>query len=249
MPKPILGIMACNRPVGNENAHAVMERYTRAVSYLGDVQPLIIPPIADQVDFEAILSVVDGVLLTGSPSNISPHHYGDLDEGDGPFDRERDQVSFSLARLTIAAQKPLFAICRGFQELNVLSGGTLRRDVGFGKHQEAGLHHHAHPDASYDEMFCHAHSVTIHQGGLLSKVYGAGDMRVNSVHFQGVDQLGSGLRIEAVAPDGLIEAFSVMAAKAPALAVQWHPEYTAFDEAQSVIYFDYLKDTLKQAAA
>jgi len=241
---PLLGIMACNRPVGSETAHAVMHRYTTTAMALSDCQALLLPPITNGFDASGVARILDGFLLTGSPSNVGPQHYGDQAEGDGPFDPARDSVAFLITEAMIKAKKPVFGICRGFQELNVYFGGTLRRDVGNGAH--GGLSHHAPDGASFDEMFLHAHNVTIEPGGLFETIHGAGPLRVNSVHYQGVGRLGDGLFCEARADDGLIEAFSAPQYEAPIMAVQWHPEYLGFDKDLSHGFFEALKLALKR---
>jgi putative glutamine amidotransferase len=243
---PLLGIMACNRAVGSETAHAVMHRYTTTSMALSDCQALLLPPITNGFDAAGVARVLDGFLLTGSPSNVGPHHYGDQCEGDGPFDPARDSVAFLITEAMIKAKKPVFGICRGFQELNVFFGGTLRRDVGHGAH--GGLSHHAPDGASFDEMFLFGHNVTIEQGGLLETIHGHGPLKVNSVHYQGIGRLGDDLRCEAVADDGLIEAFSADQNGAPILAVQWHPEYQGFDKDLSEGFFGTLKKALKREA-
>src|SRR3546814_5890918 len=117
---------------------------------------------------------------------------------------------------------PLFGICRGFQEINVALGGTLRRDT-----SASGdlLRHHAPDGVSFGAMFDHHHKVDLIEGGLLASASGAQSLDVNSVNYQGVDQLADGLAVEARAPDGLVEASSARPNGAPLLAVQWHTEW------------------------
>jgi putative glutamine amidotransferase len=244
--KPVIGIMACNRLVGTENAYAVMERYARAATVFGDCLALLIPPQADGFAAATIAARLDGLLLTGSPSNVDPQHYGDDDAGQGPFDAGRDHVSLALSEAMIGRGRPVFGICRGFQELNVLLGGTLRRDVGVGGGNR--LSHHAPDGVELAGMFDHLHDVELTKNGVLAKAYGRDHLRVNSVHYQGVDRLGAGLNIEAVAPDGLVEAFSANIGGAQVLGVQWHPEWQTAQHPQSQTYFHLMGKALRGAA-
>ena len=242
--RPVLGIIACNRMVGTEVAQTVVNRYAIAAMRHADCAALIIPSLPEYMRGGEIVGRLDGVLLTGSPSNVEPARYGDEREGEGPFDPDRDRMMIDLVAAVIAAQRPLFGICRGFQEINVALGGTLRRDTSA---SEALLPHHAPDDASFDAMFDHRHRVDLVNGGLLASAYGAPSLEVNSVHFQGVGQLADGLAVEARAPDGLVEAYSARPNGAPLLAVQWHPEWHTDENDQSQTYFHLLGRALRGA--
>jgi putative glutamine amidotransferase len=223
--RPVLGVIACQRTVGIEPAQAVMERYIRSAMAHADVAALIVPSLPD------LMSAAE--VLTGSPSNVDPAHYQD-DGGDGPFDPGRDAIALSLVERMIDASKPVFGICRGFQEINVAMGGTLRRDTSA---SDELLRHHAPEGASFDAMFDHLHPVHLSEGGMLAQAFGKTDLTVNSVHFQGVGRLAPGLAIEAKAPDGLVEAYSARPNGAPVIAVQWHPEWDAGTNADSAAFF------------
>lgn len=235
MDKPVIGIMACNRMVGVENAHAVMERYVRAAVTYGDCLALLIPPMSDHFSAAAITRRLDGLMLTGSPSNIQPELYGDDANGEGPYDESRDHVSMAMIACMMTKGKPVFGICRGFQEINVVMGGTLRRDVGVG--QGNRLDHHAAEGTDFDALFEHYHEVELTQGGVLRSAFNRDHISVNSVHYQGVDRLGAGLNAEAVASDGLIEAFSANISGAQVLGVQWHPEWQTERHPQGQAFF------------
>lgn len=240
--RPVLGIIACNRTVGVETAQAVMNRYATAAMRYADCAALIIPSLPDFMRADEVVGRLDGVLLTGTPSNVEPARYGDGGEGDGPFDPDRDRMMLDLAEAVIAAQRPLFGICRGFQEINVALGGTLRRDTSA---SEALLRHHAPDGVSFDAMFDHRHKVELVEGGLLAAAYETPSLEVNSVHFQGIGELAGGLAVEARAPDGLVEAYSARPNGAPLLAVQWHPEWATDADAQSQTYFHLLGRALR----
>lgn len=241
--RPVLGVIACNRQVGTEPAQAVMERYIRAAMTYADVAALIIPSLPDLMTAAEVAPRLDGILLTGSPSNVATARYGD-DGGDGPFDEGRDEIALSMVERMIDAQKPVFGICRGFQEINVALGGTLRRDASA---NDDLIRHHAPDDVAFDAMFDHRHPVELESGGWLAGAYGKPALDVNSVHYQGIGRLADGLSVEARAPDGLIEAYSARPNGAPLLAVQWHPEWGTEKDPDSQTYFHLLGKALRGA--
>lgn len=233
--RPVAGIICCNRTVGTETAQAVMNRYVSATMDFGDMAALLVPSMPSQMRAAEIAARLDGLMLTGSPSNLEPHRYGEtIKDAPGPFDAPRDGMTQDLIKAMIDLGRPVFGICRGFQELNVAFGGSLRRDV---SSPDTLLPHHAPEGVDFDAMFDHGHSVSLTPGGILARLYGQDQMTVNSVHFQGVDRLGKGLDVEARAPDGLIEAISAKVNGAEILAVQWHPEWRTSDHPQSQAFF------------
>lgn len=240
--RPVLGIIACNRLVGAEYAQAVMNRYAMAAMRHADCAALLIPSLPDYMRAEEVVGRLDGVLLTGSPSNIEPARYGEDDAGVGPFDPDRDRMMRDIVEAVVAAKRPLFGICRGFQDINVALGGTLRRDTATNGEL---LRHHTPDGTLFDAMFDHRHHVDLVEGGVLATAYGVSSLDVNSVHYQGVGRLADGLSVEARAPDGLIEAFSARPNGAPLLAVQWHPEWAVDGNAESQIYFKLLGCALR----
>jgi putative glutamine amidotransferase len=136
----------------------------------------------------------------------------------------------------------VFGICRGFQELNVAFGGTLRRDMA--EHPEL-IAHHAPENDDFGALFEHVHPVELKAGGVLRNAYDRDRLDVISVHYQGADRLGGGLKVEATAPDGVVEAVSAEVNGAPVLAVQWHPEWRANENPQSQIFFRLLGRALR----
>ncbi len=229
-PRPLIGITADTRHYGQETAQLVIERYMEAAIRHADADAVLIPARPDLIDARSVAGRLDGLLLTGSPSNVAPSRYGDDSEGAGPFDPGRDEMVFRLIEAMIARARPMLGICRGFQELNVAFGGTLARDLG---EEGRPLSHHAPDGATLPEMFGHEHDVILTPGGILASAFGRERLQVNSVHFQGVDRLGEGLSVEAFAPDGVVEAISARPNGAPILAVQWHPEWQTDRDAAS----------------
>lgn len=231
--RPVVLVPACNRMLGAHPYHVAGRKYVDAVLLAGCL-PLVVP-IAGEQDVDELLALAHGVFLTGSPSNVHPRHFGEEVHDPGlPLDPQRDDWTLPLIRRALAHGLPLFAICRGFQEMNVALGGSLHQAV----HEQPGhLDHRGDDDAPLEVQYGQAHEVSVVPGGLLETVLGDSRFLVNSVHGQGVNRLAEGLRVEAVAPDGLIEAFSRPSAPAFNLCVQWHPEWQARDNPVSLKLF------------
>ena len=202
--------------------HQANDEYIIAIRDGAGALPLLIPSTDAPLDIAAVLSAVDGLLFTGSPSNVALSHYGTTARPGTEMDERRDATTLPLLRAAITAGRPLLAICRGFQELNVALGGSLHQHV----HEIPGRLDHREPDDMPLEVeYGPAHAIAITPNGLLARLCGLADANVNSLHHQGIDRLGPGLRIEATAPDGQIEAVSLDGAKVFLLGVQWHPEW------------------------
>jgi putative glutamine amidotransferase len=220
--KPLIGIPADRRILGPHPFHCVGEKYIAAVAEAADATPVLIPSLGER-DLDELLSRLDGILLTGSPSNVEPHRYsGQPSDPDTLHDPHRDDTTLPLIPRVIEAGMPLFAVCRGFQEMNVAFGGTLWQKV----QEVPGMRDHREDKQQPLEVqYAPAHEIELVRGGCLHGLAGADRVMVNSLHAQGVHALGAGLEVEARAPDGLVEAFRVRSAPGFALAVQWHPEW------------------------
>ncbi|MER9128081.1 gamma-glutamyl-gamma-aminobutyrate hydrolase family protein [Mesorhizobium sp. M0959] len=229
MKQPLIAVSTDVCKLYNYLWHAAPLQYLEAAVTAADVFPVLIPCLGDRLDFDGLLATVDGVLITGSGSNVQPSLYGGgVTEASGPYDPARDATTLPLIRKAISHGIPLLAICRGLQELNVALGGTLITDI---QERPGLLDHPGTQSVSRDELFAIRHTVTVNPDGCLAGIVGAGQIRVNSLHFQAIDQLSELLKAEAVAEDGVVEAASVWSARAFALGVQWHPEYwVKFDE-------------------
>jgi putative glutamine amidotransferase len=201
----------------------VGEKYARALMEAAGAAPVLIPALAEELQFDELIERLDGLLFTGSPSNVEPHHYqGTPSEPGTLHDPARDATTLPLIRKAVAAGVPVFGICRGFQEMNVAFGGTLHQKL----HEVPGnLDHRDDESLPLEVQYGPAHDVTLEPGGLLRSLAAADSIRVNSLHNQGINRLGSPLDVEARAPDGVIEAFRVHGSQRFALAVQWHPEW------------------------
>ena len=219
--KPLIGVSACRKQIDPHPFNIVGEKYINGIVDGADAMPMMIPPLGDRLDIEELLGRVDGLLLTGSPSNIEPRHYGGKNSVP-PHDPHRDATTLKLLRRAVERAIPLLAICRGCQEVNVAYGGTLHSQLD----QVEGLIRHREDSARpLEEQYAPTHKLELTDTGLLASLGGTTEVSVNSLHTQGVAELGTGLVVEATAPDGLIEAFSVQGSAAFSLAVQWHPEW------------------------
>ncbi|HCP57022.1 MAG: gamma-glutamyl-gamma-aminobutyrate hydrolase [Pseudomonadaceae bacterium] len=220
---PIIGVTSDTKLIGSHNYYAAGDKYVRAVVLGAQALPLIIPSLGELLDQPALLDSIDGLLFTGSPSNVEPHHYSGPASDPGTLhDPARDSTTLPLLKAAIAAGIPVLGICRGFQEMNVVFGGTLHQKV----HEVEGLMDHREPqDSPVEQQFSPRHDVAVQPGGVLAAIGLPTQITVNSIHGQGVERLAPGLRVEALAPDGLIESFSVEGARSFALGVQWHPEW------------------------
>lgn len=224
--KPIVGIPCDHRMIGPHPFHAVGEKYIVAVRDGARALPLLVPVLETPIDIEEILDTVDGILLTGSPSNVAPKRYGGTPPREGVTqDERRDATTLPLIRAIVDHGTPLLAVCRGFQELNVAFGGTLHQHV---EEVPGRMDHREDKTAPLDVQYAPIHDVTL--AGTLERIAGTKQIKVNSLHGQGIDRLGAGLVAEATAPDGQIEGVRVKDARAFALGVQWHPEWRFWED-------------------
>ncbi|HJU19602.1 MAG TPA: gamma-glutamyl-gamma-aminobutyrate hydrolase family protein [Stellaceae bacterium] len=218
---PLVGLPACLRSLNERRFHTANDRYIDALVGATSCLPVVIPAVGAKADLCRLLDRLDGLLLTGSPSNVEPRHYGGEPSQPGTLhDPDRDATTLPLIRAAVRRDLPILAICRGIQELNVALGGTLHQRV----HELPGRLNHRSPKDSPDGPYGPAHSVTVVPGGRLFALFGAGEITVNSLHSQGIDRPAPPLVVEAIAPDGQIEAVSLPGARF-VVGVQWHPEY------------------------
>ena len=241
---PLVAVTADRALNGVHHSHSAGEKYLTAVSVGAGCTPMILPALEDEISIASLLERVDGVLLTGGYSNIEPHHYGQPSvPGEEARDAERDRFNLSLIPQIIAAGIPVLGICRGFQELNVAMGGSLHQRV----HEVDGMLDHREDKTTPTKVqYGLSHVITVQSGGILAAIHNDPNPMINSVHGQGICRLGEGLRVEAVANDGLIEAVSVTDATEFALAVQWHPEWQVRDHALYLAIFNAFGDACRQ---
>lgn len=233
---PIVIVPSCTQEIGVHSYYVAQMKYVDAVLAGAGCMPLVLPAMGSRIDWEAVLAAADGVMLTGSPSNVHPAHFGqEVLNPALPLDIARDATTLPLIRAVVQRGIPLLAICRGAQEINVALGGSLHQAV----HAVPGMmDHRDDASAPRDVQYAPAHRVTIEPGGRMAQILGnAAGIMVNSLHGQGIDRLAAGLRVEARADDGLVEAYSVECAAGFTLAVQWHPEWRVTENPDSMKLF------------
>lgn len=242
--QPVIGVPCCDRAIGAHPFHVAGAKYVEAAAAGANGLPWLIPALGGGLDVDTLLDRLDGLLLTGSPSNVHPARYHDApDNVDcAPYDEARDATTLPLIAGALARGLPILAICRGFQELNVALGGTLHPRV----HEVAGFMDHREPkDQPPEVQYAPRHAVRLIAGGRLAGLAGgaaeiladgSAEIMVNSLHGQGIDRLAPRLTVEATAPDGLIEAVAVT--NHPfAIGAQWHPEWRFQDNPFSTALF------------
>ena len=233
--RPIIAIVSCHKMVDGQPAQAVYQKYIDAVHFYGG-NPILLPnTAADSENFDALLAMVDGILLTGSYSNVAPARYG-ASHIEEKQDLGRDELSFKLLAYADERNMPLLAVCRGLQEMNVYFDGSLHPDwrevEGF---YEPHLEDNTQPlEVQYQPV----HDVIIQPEGRLA-AFGE-KWHVNSLHKQAINTVGRGLFVEARAPDGLVEAISLI--KHPfMIGVQWHPELNyAQDDLSKFLFKEFI---------
>ncbi len=217
---PLVGLPADTHESHGFLYHSIGDKYVRAVAEVAQCSPVMIPSMIDALEIDALLDHFDGIVMTGAVSNVHPPHYGEQPSpAHEPYDHARDATTLKLIERVITRGIPLFCICRGFQELNVVMGGTLETEL---QDIEGRLDHRAPKHDDVDVRYAPAHPINIRPGGMLERILGKRETMVNSIHRQGIKRLAPGLAVEATAPDGIIEAVSVRDAKTFAFGTQWH---------------------------
>lgn len=243
MSTPIIAVPADTKVFGEITWHSAQQQYIGAAMDVAGLMSLILPAYESGADIDAVLDRVEGVMITGSASNVAPALYGKVaQEKDGPFDPGRDAITLPLIRRAIARGVPLLCICRGIQELNVALGGTLISEV---QELEGRIDHREPPEGNRDAKFVIRQPVFIREGTCIADILGAGEVQVNSLHRQAIGDIAPNLAVEAVASDGTVEAVSVIGAKNFAIGVQWHPEYWARTDTASRRIFEAFGDAVR----
>jgi putative glutamine amidotransferase len=239
MHKPVVLIPSCTHTKGAHRYFAAQIKYVAAVAEGAGCAPLLLPALGAATDWEAVLRLADGILLTGAASNVEPGHFGETVHNPRlPLDPQRDATTLPLIAMARQRGLPLLAICRGFQEVNVALGGSLHQAV----HEQPDLMDHRENGSEPLELqYAARHAVTLAENGRLAAILGSqAPLHVNSLHGQGIARLAAGLRVEARAPDGLVEAYSLddgddrTDAEQFFLGVQWHPEWQFKDNPEAL---------------
>ncbi|MEE9314231.1 MAG: gamma-glutamyl-gamma-aminobutyrate hydrolase family protein [Rhizobiaceae bacterium] len=239
MSKPIIAVTSDYRHMEPYMWHCVPAPYVNAATDVADVLPLAVPVTGSRLDIDSLLGRVDGLLVTGSRTNVHPSNYGEEETKDHePFDPDRDATTLPLIRAAIKQGVPVLAICRGIQELNVAMGGTLTAEF----QKKRNIDDHGYPwEGTPDERFALAHGLKIKQGSCIAEILKDeiedDSVEVNSLHTQALNELGNNVVVEATSHDGTIEAITVKGAPGFVVGVQWHPEYWAATDSPSATIF------------
>lgn len=262
----LVGVVTDTGTLGPHPAFLCGRKYVDAVIDGADALAVLLPAVAQSID--ALLATVDGLLFTGSYSDIDPALYdaAALPASVRPprRDPERDATALPLLRAAIDNGTPVLAICRGLQELNVSLGGTLHQALHIlpdhldhrdsdrnapAQRAASDACPSAFADVSPDSLalrYGPAHSVELTKGGLLQSLFNTDSCTVNSLHGQGIDRLAEHLLVEAIAPDGVIEAVRSRNTSGFVVGVQWHPEWQFANNPQSVALFKAFGDACRQ---
>ena len=250
MSKPIVGVICSSKTTESRFATQFTgEKNLRAVCDVAQAMPIMFAGLPDVTDIGTLLSVVDGVLLTGARANVHPTFFNvEPNEKHEPYDTDRDQVALELTRACVEMGTPVFGLCRGIQEMNVAFGGTLHPEI---RELPGRMNHRAprlengdmHPDP--EVVFADRHEVKFVSGGVFENLYGTDKIHVNSLHGQGIEELGSRVVLEGIAEDGTIEAISIDGAPNFALGVQWHAEYDPQINPVNRVLFERFGEALK----
>ncbi len=234
---PLVGLIGDVRMLDGMLYHTLGDKYARAVTQALDAVPVLIPALGGGLNPRALRNF-DGLIFTGSLSNVHPSRYGaEPSPVAEPYDMDRDDLVFPLIESAIDQGVPSLFICRGFQELNVALGGSLMPEV----HARAGrMDHRRRKELDIRAQYQPSHRVTLTPGGLLHDMLQSDSVTVNSLHYQAVDHRAPRLLVEAIADDGTVEAGRVAEAPGFALGMQWHPEYdVSGDEVSRAIFVAY----------
>jgi putative glutamine amidotransferase len=243
---PLIGIPVCARDLDGHPFHMVGEKYITGVGLGAGGLPMLIPALGDAFDVRDLVRRLDGLLVTGSPSNVAVNLYGGApDRPDSPQDPKRDATTLPLIRAAVEDGLPLFCICRGIQELNVAFGGTLHTRV---HEQQPEAFDHRAPQGEMEVKYGPRHAVELTADSEIARLVGSRRIEVNSLHWQAIDRLGERLAVEGRAPDGVIESVRVADARSFALGVQWHPEWQVLQNPVSVALFRAFGDAARRRA-
>ncbi|MEM7243140.1 MAG: gamma-glutamyl-gamma-aminobutyrate hydrolase family protein [Pseudomonadota bacterium] len=229
MSRPVVAIIGNSYLIdGGYPVHATGRMNSEAIAHVSNALPVMLPSMPSILDIPELIETFDGFLLTGARPNVHPDEYGeDATDAHGEFDRERDGITLPLIRASVDSGKPIFGICRGFQEFNVAYGGTLYPEI---RDLPGRMNHRMPPDGTLDEKFALRHDVHLSEGGKFEAIFGTTTIRTNTLHGQGIKEKGARIVIEGVADDDTPEAIHVDGAPSFAMAVQWHPEYNAAED-------------------
>ncbi|EGH00121.1 Gamma-glutamyl-GABA hydrolase [gamma proteobacterium IMCC2047] len=249
--KPVIGII-CDAFSRDGKAdrlfHGVAEEYIRAIRDGTDCQPLLIPVLTNDVtEADTLCQTLDGILLTGSRTNVHPVYYGGETSKAGTLhDEKRDRTALALIQAALKFKLPVFGICRGFQEINVALGGTLHQNL---SDLDGRLDHAKYLDYAQHQQYQDCHEINLTSNGYFHHLLGESRISINSLHYQGVDRLADSLSLEGSADDGTPEAFSLSDNSHFFIATQWHPEWYIDTDPISQALFNAFNNAVHDYAA
>ena len=232
--QPLIALIATRQThLKRAPTYEIPKAYLDAILTAGGL-PILLPTSLPITALPELVNRFDGFVLSGG-GDVDPALYGGhLDATVHSIDPERDAFECALIPLVLQADKPLLAICRGAQILNVALGGSLYEDIPSAL--PAALRHDWYPNIPRDYL---AHTVEIEQGSRLAEILGTRKLRTNSLHHQAIRQPAPALEVVAYAEDGIIEAME-LAGKRFAIGVQWHPECLPEEPAMQRLFSEFV---------
>jgi len=245
--KPVVLMSMGSQERKGHDYQVMTHKYIVPLVEISGCVPLLAPTCCGTDDLEQYLDLVEGVYLTGAGSNIDPALYGQENlTPNKAQDRDRDLFDLPLIRAALERGLPIFGICRGLQEINVALGGDMYQKL----YEEPGLNDHREDtDDPVPMQYSECHSVRLVPDSWLAELMQSEEIRVNSLHGQGIKTLGKGLEVLAYAEDGLVEAIHAPTLSPFLFAVQWHPEWQAAQNADSVKIFQAFGEACRQRVA
>jgi putative glutamine amidotransferase len=240
MSKPMIGLNAdFINPSGDKPAFTyIAAGYYDAISRVGGI-PVIIPPLADDDDLTQLLSQLDGFVLVGG-ADLDPRLDGwMLHPTIRPLAERRELFDRRLIRLIAERHLPVLGIGAGLQLMNIAMGGNLLLHIP--EDRPTALPHHDPLDPA------HRHTLVLTPGSLMERVYGDGELRVNSMHHMAIDEVAPGFEVTALCPDGIIEAIESRIPGWFALGTQFHPEADTASALDMRIFEEFV-DAVKESS-
>ncbi len=237
--RPLIGVTAdLSEASGRLKNHRestliVPQRYLSAIERAGAI-PLVLPASSSDSALRRVVSLVDGLVITGGNFDIHPQYYGETPRKElGVIKAQRTEFELGMTAAALAQDLPVLGICGGAQAINVALGGSLYQDIeaqcaGAGAHQQS------------EKKYSGGHRITVQNGTQLHAIVRQRSLEVNTTHHQAVKKLGRGLVVSAFADDGVIEAIESTRHRF-VLGVQWHPEVLARRKAQQSIFAAFVK--------
>lgn len=233
--KPLIGINSEFRAARKDVVPLtwIHTGYYDSVTAAGGL-PTVIPPLADDADLKQYLSMLDGLVLCGCSLDLDPIRLGmDKHPATRVMPARREDFDRRLCKMAVELRMPILAIGSGMQTLNVICGGTLHQHIP--EDVPKALHHRDPVESTL------RHIIDIVPGTRVDKIYGPGEIRVNSQHHMSIDQLAEPFKVSASCPDGVVEAYEAVSDDWFCLGVQWHPENESASALDMQVFENFLE--------